>query len=339
MIKRMFSKRSLCWKIIALVVLVVLAGAFLTWRLWLTSADGMRRSAAIVQCRSWYQLNADGQPQLYLSELQQGDTLFRKVSLHRDSAWQYAYAEGCWMNRFAWFPSCLGRLVTVRTDTATLCRMGPHILLQRERKMLMNRLKGLLSEDSELKYYLRVHSVRDNGYQTIASLVVRTDSAIADLRRTIKVIGRINPRAHLVLTRMHAYTVFYHNANGRLKRVYCLPVNRHADKQLLLLQTVSRLKPLGVLAESAMPWGGDTDGALVAVGFEGLSEPAFADTISRPVIIPGRQRHSRHDIAPIQAANGAPVFSEQGRFTGIIVGREIVSRQRVVQLFKKEEVK
>jgi hypothetical protein len=339
MMKRMFSKRALRRELIALVVIAVITGAFLTWRLWLTSADGMRRSAVIVQCRSWYQLNANGQPQLYLSELQQGDTPFRMVSLHRDSAWQYAYAEGCWMNRFAWLPSCHGRLVTVRTDTATLCRMGPHILLQQERRMLKNRLKDLLSEESELKYYLRVHSVRDNGYQAIASLAVRTDSAIADVRRTMKVIGSINPRAHLVLTRMHAYTVFYHNANGRLKRVYCLPVNRHADKQLLLLQTVSHLKPLGVLAESVMPWGRDTNGPLVAIGFEGLSEPAFVDTTSHPVIIPGRQRHSRHDIAPIQAANGAPVFSEQGRFTGIIVGREIVGRQRVAQLFKKEEVK
>ena len=157
-----YSKKKL-FSVAAALVLLTVAGV-VAWQLVPSSAEAMRGSTAIVEQEAWQEVCIDGKARLYFSGAA-GDSAFLGVTANRDSAIHRHRMAGCWMNRWALVPSCMGRIATVYNAMPVAPRVGGDSVIARLcRQSIAAQLKTLKSQKSELGYYLRVHGVQDNGY-------------------------------------------------------------------------------------------------------------------------------------------------------------------------------
>lgn len=327
-----------------LVVAVVVVSA-LVWavaRVLPSSTDGMRRSAAVVETRSCWELEAGGRGVLWFAAADSDSTLLSPSTL-RGGAEAVSLAGGCWMNRWPAVPSCRGRLVTVlprpvAADIADSAWAEPLLrrLLEKARRDIGDSLQWARSEDSELQYYLRVHGVQDEGYQQIASIAATVKAKLQSLERTAATVDSLLDRPAIVLTlrRKTTYLVHYRNGDGKLSADTCRLVCRASGGSLSLLQTLSATTPTGVKAQYLLPWN-TTNHRLMAVGFGGLGVRELATTSASPLVIEGRRKGRAHNFPRVVVAGGCPLFTPRGLFAGIVDGQEIDGRGHVSLLMMK----
>lgn len=296
-------------KIAAFVVFLLIAGlVWLVLRAFPASETKVRRSACLVSGR------------VSVCLVSGKDT----VELMADSVRQ----EGVWINRHWWWPSCDGRVLTVgptskvdSIDVASICDSISNLLQRKE------------TERKELAYYLRSHGVMDEGYSQIAAYAARqgkmTDSLklrLAVLQKTCAIdsTGRQTGKAKKIRFMLKSnYHVSWYDGNHELHSVACEPVaSRLTNKATpLILHTLRSIKPWGVYAVRNVPWGAAKHRKIVTVKIIGTERKAPYHSI----IITGNywQGHE-HDIPELFATDGAPVFTQHGRFIGIIHGKEVM---------------
>lgn len=296
-------------KIIVIVAILLLAG--LTWlvlRAFPVSEVELRRSACLV----------DGRVSVCL--VSGKDT----VELLTDSV----HHEGVWINRHWWWPSCDGRVLTVGPtskvepmDISAICDSLSSLLHRKE------------TERKELTYYLRSHGVIDEGYTQIAAYAARQNRVTDSLKRRLTVLQKIGAidstgkkpkRAKKVQFALRGnYRVSWYNGNNELHSVACEPVaSQLTDKATpLILHTQRSFKPWGVYAVRNVPWGAAQHRKIVTVRIIRSERKAPYHSI----IVTGNywQGHD-HDIPELFAKEGAPVFTQHGRFIGIIHGKEVM---------------
>lgn len=296
-------------KIAAFVVFLLIAGlVWLVLRAFPASETKVHRSACLVSGR------------VSVCLVSGKDT----VELMADSVRQ----EGVWINRHWWWPSCDGRVLTVgptskvdSIDVASICDSISNLLQRKE------------TERKELAYYLRSHGVMDEGYSQIAAYAARqgkmTDSLklrLAVLQKTCAIdsTGRQTGKAKKIRFMLKSnYHVSWYDGNHELHSVACEPVaSRLTNKATpLILHTLRSIKPWGVYAVRNVPWGAAKHRKIVTVKIIGTERKAPYHSI----IITGNywQGHE-HDIPELFATDGAPVFTQHGRFIGIIHGKEVM---------------
>lgn len=296
-------------KIAVIATLLLLAG--LTWlvlRAFPVSEVELRRSACLV----------DGRVSVCL--VSGKDT----VELLTDSVHQ----EGVWINKHWWWPSCDGRVLTVAPksevksmDLPTICDSLTDLLHRKE------------TERKELIYYLRSHGVIDEGYTQIAAYATRQSKVTDSLKRRLTLLKKICPidstgkksgkarKSHFTL-KSH-YQVSWYNGKNELNSVSCEPITTQLTDKVcpLILHTRRSIKPWGVYAVRNVPWGAAQHRKIVTVRIIKTEQKAPYHSI----IITGNywQGHE-HDIPELFATDGAPVFTQHGRFIGIIHGKEVM---------------
>lgn len=319
------------WKLLVAILLVA-AVAFLTWRLWPLSTTGIQRCAVVVERQAWVELRVNGKPVAYAAAV--GDNEQRAVALQREDAMTVTRMEGFWVNRTPWWPSCRGTLVVGDTVAVSLPADGLRSFVETAQRSFKQQLTSLQSKDDELKYFLRVHGVSDPGFNRVSAEQARVDSAIAHCQSVLATLDTLGANNRVALALTDRWTAYWHNALGRLDSTTCEFRSQTLGGKLMLLQTENRHRPMGCDAESLWPWDKEADGDVVAVGFNGLSEPSFATLDGKPVIVPGNLKQGRHDFPRIQVADGAPVFTQHGNYVGVVVGKQVYPRSVVRQLFK-----
>ena len=292
-------------KIAAIVIFLLLAGlVWLVLRSFPVSEVEIRRSACLV----------DGRISLCL--VSGKDT----VKLTADSVHQ----EGVWVNRHWWWASCDGRVLTVSptsrvttVDVSIICDSISTLLHRKE------------IERKELAYYLRSHGVMDEGYAKIAAYANRQSKRTDSLKQMLIAIQKACPtdstgkksekakKTRFVLR--CDYRVSWYDGNNKLRSVACKPVTRKlTDKAApLILHTRRYVKPWGVYAVRNVPWGAAKHRKI-------LTAKIIRDEKTAPyhsIIVTGNYWQDRgHDIPELFATDGAPVFTQHGRFIGIIRG-------------------
>lgn len=296
-------------RIVVIVVLLFLAG--LTWlvlRAFPVSEVELRRSACLV----------DGRVSVCL--VSGKDT----VELMTDSVHQ----EGVWINRHWWWPSCDGRVLTVG-PTSNVKPMDLSVICD----SLSNLLHRKETERKELIYYQRSHGVIDEGYTQIAAYATMQSKVTDSLKRRLTMLQKIgaidstgkktrkNKRIHFALR--SSYKVSWYNGSNELHSVACEPIaTQLTDKTTpLILHTQRSFKPWGVYAVRNVPWGAAQHRKIVTVRIIPTDKKAPYHSI----IVTGNywQGHD-HDIPELFATEGAPVFTQHGRFIGIIHGKEVM---------------
>lgn len=319
-----YSKKKLVTAAIA--ALAVALAAFAAWRLAPMSAASMRGSALIVEQSAWHEISIDGKPRLYFSA-SMGDSVLLGVTANRDSAAHHKRVAGCWIDRWTLLPSCGGRVATVYCPAPrTPALRGDSAIVRLCRQSIATQLKTLKTQKSELDYYLRVHGVQDNGYQTIAALAGRITKAYDDVARAGHLLDSLTSggRHRLAVKSVTEYVAISHGSDGKPRRTPLLPLSADRKGGTMLLRAADGTTPDGACPLSPMPWGKKAERDIRAVGFPGLGEEGLeCDTVA-PIIVPGHKlRGTRHDIPRVLAADGAPVFTAKGRFIGIINGNSI----------------
>ena len=177
------------------------------------------------------------------------------------------YTPAVWMNRWAAFPSCRGRLLTTDVPFAdTLLTTGgsgvstwtaKHIQATRQK---VQRLNTLLQQ---LDYYLKTHDVKDYGFHEIMSFSQRTRKELAQAKHLDSLLQKVQHEKSLKIQRSTEYQVIYRGEGG-VQEIACTPeeadtatgTRQHApDKaRALYLRTQTHQMAEGACAWTMRPW-------------------------------------------------------------------------------------
>ena len=169
--KNIYSKRRLVC--LCVLVILLLGIASVVSRFYFSKPQPS--TAAMVEERNYYVVaTADGSDSLYVYAYNAGDTLLalptdtfflQRITRHRPSSW---------VNRW-WLPSCFGLLASrIDASAEKASRMQPIdnaialSFLQSRYQHLQILLKSYRSQLSEIDYYMRRHSVGDEGFDIVA---------------------------------------------------------------------------------------------------------------------------------------------------------------------------
>lgn len=304
----MFTKFTR-FKFFIICILVVVFG--MTWvviRSLPATASELRRSTCFVEGKNFLCLSAGK------------DTIVLKA----DSINQ----QGVWINRHWWWPSCDGRVLTVDNGTNPIHHShtdNPDTL----RKLVAvgtDSLGSLLNrkevERKELIYYLRSHGVIDEGYTQIATYANAQNTETDSLKSRYRKLLAIRNAKNIRIFRKGVYNVSWYDGEGRLKRVKCKPIFTTLDQlgQPVILHTMRSTKPWGVYAVRNVPWGVARHRKVIVVTLSAANKI----TDHHAILVTGNYyTNGRHDIPLLFADDGSPVFSQHGRFLGVIAGKEV----------------
>lgn len=323
-------------KLITLVILLLTIIAWVTWSFWPSSARQMKRSVAIVACQSWYEMVCKGKTILYFSDIA-ADTALVRPSLQQDSCVRTTYSTGVWVNRYAFMPSCRGRMLTVMTKPNEINQQDAWKLIEKEKERNQKRIRQLRDQLKELNYYLRINNVHDEGYNTVAAYAYEKEDEKAHCIRLAQLFDTVRKTDRPQLIRKAVYTAYYRLPNGECQQVRMREVGSSKQCQTVLLQTVGRKTPTGVAPLSIFFVNGKSHGAALAVGYGGLGVKELASSDASCSIIPTTLHDNRHDLPAVLGGDGSPVFSTRGYFIGITKGNEVITRSQLRDLLRKEK--
>ena len=252
--------------IAAAAILALLAAAWLTYRIWPDDGErALRAHTQITLCR-YYQIGDKRGNQLYFAAIGK-DSLLQELTWNaqkirsRDS-----HADGFWANRSWIYPSCGGRIIAIMPDehTPAAADIPPSILITNQLRAEKLKLAKLCHLLTELKYYLRVHGVQDEGYDIVAKYTTNALLRKDTLAKNIALLERMAKNPNITIRRADRYVTTYQTPDGKTAQTACRIVARGAHHKLLL-RTNDGKTPDGVKAISIMPWTTDTPGALSAM--------------------------------------------------------------------------
>ena len=289
---------------------IVLSVAILLWiviRALPASEDDMRASVCLV----------DGQSDLCV--VLGSDT----IVVLSDSV----HGQGVWVNQHWWWPSCSGRVLTTQlgnelTDHGIwlIADSLPHLIAS-QTDSLSTLLQRKETERKELQYHLRCHGVQDEGYQRIAMYAAGQAHETDSLTKVCKVLKSHQPFKKASLIRVGHYSVAWYDSDGELQRAQCEPVVTSIGQlgTPIILQTTDHSKPIAAYAVRHTP-----------LTFA-LSRKIFTvkvntdDTTRHTLIVRGNYSTGRrHDFPRLFAPDGSPVFTNHGKFIGIVSKDKVI---------------
>lgn len=261
------------------------------------------------------------------------------VHLWRDTVRQ----QGVWVSRHWWWPSSGGRVLTIQPSTrvsAAVTGDSLRRLVTAQADSLSRLLDRKDTEHKELAYYLRSHGVVDEGYTQIAAYAATQQRETAELTNTMQRLRTILSRDSAALTNGKATKmrlvakaecdVSWYDASDSLRStasrpMIYKPVEHHAARPVII-HTLRSTKPWGAYAVRNVPWGAPEHRKVVTVTIAPTAHATAATPLPhRALLVTGNYWRNRgHDLPPIFAADGAPVFTLHGRFIGIVRGKEVI---------------
>lgn len=298
------------------------------------SADRMRRSVALVEYVSCYEINADGHAVAWFRTL--GDSLsVDNVSVvASEDVVESRLLTACWVNRYDFFPSCHGRLLMPSPDTLglkalTAANKTPVAVVQRAINDTEKRITQLDHKATRLKYYLSIHNVNDDGYNTMAAYAADVNSRREAEERTLAVLKDLLTKSHLSINHIEKFTLLHSDKQGKTVRTACNDITKGTEHVFRMLQTTDKKKPHEASALYFHRWlapilmAGDH---VYAASFFGSGQSGFNTNKLSAGLFPGTiGKDGGHDIPSLLAPNGSPVFSDGNRLAGISAGGRVIT--------------
>lgn len=228
-------------------------------------------------------------------------------------------------------------MISVMAKPGEINRQDAWALIEKEKERNEKRIRQLRAQLKELNYYLRIHDVHDEGYNTVAAYTYEKEDEKAYCMRLAQLFDTVRQADRPQLIRKAVYTAYYRLPNGECQRVRMREVGSSKQCQTVLLQTVGRKTPTGVAPLSIFFANGKAHGAALAVGYGGLGVKELASSDASCSIIPTTLHDNRHDLPAVLGGDGSPVFSTRGYFIGITRGNEVITRSQLRDLLRKEK--
>lgn len=300
---------------------------------WPFSAGGMAGSVALVECRSHYRLMSGGREVAWFVAL--GDSLQPEgmVLPGDSSAVATACVNGVWVDRYAFVPSCRGLMVAANADSAAAERVdaangGILGVLAVKAGRMENELEMIDRAIDDADYYMRVHNAIDDGYNVMAARAQQLKARRAAVEKMLAVVSAAAAGRLPVIERVTEYTLLYSDTADVVSRKECSVLTADMSSGLLLLQTTDRSMPSGAEAVGMHQWlvpstaPGDS---LFVASVAGCGMAGYTPQPSSAAVYGARAgRRQATDLPPVLTPDGAPVFSRNGQFEGIMLNRRLV---------------
>lgn len=314
------------------IVFVIYALSFLPY-----SEKEMKESAALVECKQCIELKADGHAIAWIKCLTDSLTANGISAVGDTTLMNSGYTTACWVNRYPFWPSCQGRMITADASQALYQKVDnanqniPH-LMNNAICQLENKLKRLQQKSEEVHYYLSVHNVSDVGYNTIAALEDQLQVKTKETEKALKALEKSKNSKHIKLAVVQRYTLFYTDSAGKQCHIACNRLTPQGKSACCLLQTASKATEGNAQALSlhkcftALPASGKP---LLSASFVGCQQYGYNATKAQADLFEGKtEGHGRHNIPPLLCPDGSPLFTKSGHFVGInIKGNAIEASQ------------
>lgn len=292
------------------------------------SVKRMAACTALVECKSHYELLADGKPVACFKTL--GDSLAPEcLSLNTDSTvTTCTYTTAIWVNRWPLLPSCAGLMLTANGDSTVEKRL---VLANKTMPDIIRKAIGNTTESisqlgrmqEEADYYMAIHNVNDDGYNVMAEFDENLKERREKAERLLAALEGAAKGKRLAMRLVTEYTLIRRDTAGHTVRTACRLMTADRTKPLRLLQTADRQMPDGASAVHLNVWpmpGFETGDSLVIASYAGCNAYGYSPTAAKTQAFKGAARgNGQHDVPPMLAPDGSPVFTERGRFAGISI--------------------
>lgn len=290
------------------------------------STEEMARSVAVVERTSYYEISQGGKAVAWFREI--GDSIEPQgLSVSKDSeATNKTTVCGFWVNRYPMLPSCRGRMITAAAKDKSLSLLPKadkeaQTFVAKGIEALETKAKRLTKKADELKYYLSVHNVSDQGYNAMAAYEDKVAGAKREADKLLATLRQAKEKGRLMIRHKVEFALIYKDETGKVRREPCHDITAKGGTPFRVIQTEDKEKPEGAIAlyphyrMMPTPKGGDT---IMAAAYPGMAQAGFDLGKAHVTVFPGTIGHGRrHDMPRMFAPDGAPVFSQRGFFVGI----------------------
>ena len=296
------------------------------------TADRQLRAAALVESEEYVEITADGKAVAWCGGIG-ADGLPRRMSLKADSTVvSRTYANGLWVNKYPFMPSCRGLLIiacgdgcdddrTAAADNDARAVIAKAVRLTAERVRLMD------EKTEEADYYMRVHNVNDDGYNVVAEYSARLKTERDEAARLLTVLKSLQEKREIGFRQVRRYTLLYNDTSGTVRRKACRRLTPGGDKRFTLLQTADCRLPDGAAAVYLHQWltpRPDAGDSVRATSIPGCRAYGFSPSAAAAATFGGTAGSGlRHDLPPILAPDGCAVYTPAGFLIGISSGGRV----------------
>lgn len=250
------------WRYLLIMLLLLGMAVWLWYFLYPLSPKEQRESDATIVTETRYVLLADSVEVLSFTDMK-GDTLLSGVS---DSVKAVDTIPAQWTLRWQNVPFSGRRLVQMPFDTASVCKMSSEklkALLRREAQYLAA-VKTVTDEQKvDIDYYLRTHTVIDDGFDIVARYSKELNIATDSLAHAANLIAKALKGKQLSVRLDRQYRLIGDSGRIYLRRFPC-----REDAVALLKERVDRMpKAPSSAIDSIGTYSGERDSVAVPHGY------------------------------------------------------------------------
>ncbi len=290
------------------------------------STKKMERGAALIEHKSYYELTVSGKPVAWFDALTDS-CMSDNIMLSADSSvTKRSIINGCWVNKYAFMPSCHGMILTTDPDSMaykTLAAANKNIgnVIKNTAERLESAIKSLSKKDEELRYYLSVHNVNDDGYNTMAYLDGRLKQQKEQAEKALEIIRKAQTAKNAAIRLVSKYTLLHKDTAGHTVRIACNTITPASEKPFRIIQTSDKQTPDNVSPTYLHQWftpATDAERGIIVASFPGCMLNRYDVNGAKAATFSGKATgKSLHDIPPMLAPDGAAIYTSDGRMMGI----------------------
>jgi len=291
------------------------------------------RTAALVEQRCVYGIYAGNRQVACFSGTAGGREINGLAEAGDSSAVTTVLTEGCWVNGMPLVPSCRGRILVPRCHEeadkeVTAMNRNIRAVLKKEADRQRSVLRRLSAVEAELEYYMSVHNVQDEGFNSVAEHAGHIKADRERTARLIKILDKALKEKNVRVAHAARYTLITRVNGQKTQRTACRTTGEDYTHGFVTIQTEDGKTPSGAVAIYINRIAGcraDSADAIKAAGICGAGTAGFVPSKAETLISAGRMGgNQEHDMPPLLVPDGSPVFSRHGFFLGICKGGKVV---------------
>lgn len=341
---RFLHKKQVVLILLLLIILAILLCMFVPVR-----RDTCRRSVAWVECHTCYYLAAPGIDTLYFNQYDNEDSSFLSMSLGPQQLEETVRANGFWYQPFLWLND--GRLFTsiavVPHDSLLpMFNQNPIAFMKRQLQQCQLQVSRLEHEENEYQYYMRTHSVQDEGYPLIAQHYSRLKMYHDTLIRISHKLESYSQlaSASLRLQRWSRYSIRTMADSGlRTLSVNARLLGMDSAYGVALLQTDNEKLPEGAAVITGnlfdvlrLFYNKRPIQSAMLVGFNRPAGLALVDSVEPDYILgqlTSEGKKVTSHFSALSGIDGAPVFLSNGHLWGMFTPKRMIHYSDLNKIF------
>lgn len=205
--------------------------------------EQLSSSTALLEYDTCYEIHIDGNPVFFLSDYDNWTTSRLSVS-EDDMPYNTQTVTGIWTRR-TFTPLCHGRLLAKGTDPS-LWEQEENVQIRQtfnqQLPVLRQRILTLRKRIDELHYFLRVHDVSDEGYNTVADYETTARKELTDAQAIVGILSDSTRTDKMQVRFIQRYTLLQNDSSGNWHRIPCRILEMDATRHTCLVQSSKRQK-------------------------------------------------------------------------------------------------